>query len=180
MSSYPHPEDSSGAAKAYGRRNTGNVSRSYSGSGGYHQSLKRRKTVFVIFGFHYDADRLTQHAKLYETCLESKVDPCTKKQDNQNVAVQKIAQSVDDLCNMFKPLFPVVLDSIIGHFGRKYALPLKWPCLYIIIERSGVCPAKPGNFLVTIHSHPTYMRTRRAYALQFRLLTGLRLLMWVG
>ena len=58
---------------------------------------KEESPFFIISGLGHHADGFNEKTELYETCSKSEIDSCTQKEDDQDIAVKKVAQSVDKI-----------------------------------------------------------------------------------
>src|SRR5699024_2592307 len=87
-----------GATETDGSGDARNIACPHSGSSGYHQRLEGRQPVPLCVGLRHDADGLGKQTELDESCPYREVDAGPEQQDDQNTAVEQIAQCVDKIC----------------------------------------------------------------------------------
>ncbi len=91
----PHPEHGAEAAQAQRRGHAHDIARSHTGCGGDHERLEGRYALAVLGLLHHCAQLLSQQAELRKAGLVCKVDARCDQQDDQQIAVQRIADTGD-------------------------------------------------------------------------------------
>lgn len=98
----PHPEHSTVTAETNSGGNANDITGSYTGSGGYHQSLERRNGAFLRGLFHNYLYRFLEKTSLNEVGFKGEPETCGDENDYQDGIIEHTAQFADHCTKHFE------------------------------------------------------------------------------